>query len=253
MSSLITPETFSNNSVNAPVARQGAGTTDLHAYLESHVAKILEHRGVDHPFLNGYRAHRLRPEQERRLYLETYYYFQYVPFYICALCTQTRDEAVMRQILSNVADELGLSGTRPHSEIFLDFLGRLGIGAADIEAYRPLPSTTALNRGIQALYVSPPFVKALGALFAEETQSAAMVEKYHAGLEHQGHSEGARYFWQLHIRAEVGHSNAVYNCIFPYLQTAADRALFERGINEYMALLEVYWDGVQQLLGEPVA
>lgn len=257
MSTPITLDTFSNNTVNAPVGRQrpaagaapGDAAFDAGAYLDGLVGKILAHRGVDHPFLNGYRARRLTPDQERNLYLETYYYFRHVPFYICSMCTLTRDEAVMRQILSNVSDEFGLSGTRPHSEIFRDFLARLGVGPADVEAHRCLPSTDALNRGIQALYTTPPFAKALGALFAEETQSAAMVEKYHAGLEHQGHGEDARYFWLLHIRAEVGHSNAVYNCIFPYLQTAADRELFERGIAEYMALLENYWDGVERLLG----
>ena len=245
---VITLDTFSKNAVNARISPDAVTDKGLPAYLDGQIERILAHRGVNHPFLNGYRKGRLTPEQERLLYLETYYYFLHVPFFICSLCMQTRDEAVMWQLLSNVADEFGMSGTKPHSEIFLDFLQKIGISKEDIGGYKPLASTEALNKGIQSLYIQPPFVKALGALFAEETQSAAMVEKYEAGLANQGHDRTVRSFWLMHIQAEVGHSNAVFNCTFPYLQTAEDRQLFEQGIDEYMKLLEAYWDGVQQLL-----
>lgn len=248
VSHAISLDTFSSNAVNARIARDPAVDEALQKYLDGQIERILSHRGVNHPFLNAYRTKQLTPTQERHLYLETYYYFLHVPFYICALCTQTRDEAVMRQVLSNVADEFGMNGTKPHSEIFLSFLRQIGISQDDIDSYKPLPSTEALNKGIHALYIQPPFVKALGALFAEETQSAAMVEKYDAGLANQGYSRTVRSFWLMHIQAEVGHSNAVFNCIFPYLQTPQDRKLFEQGIDEYMALLEGYWNGVQRLL-----
>ena len=248
MSTSVSLATFSDNSVNASVTRDDMAIEEVGDYLDGLVDRILEHRGVNHPFLNDYRTTRLTKEQERKLYLETYYYFLHVPFYICSLCVQTRDENVMRQVLANVADEFGMSGTKPHSEIFLEFMENIGITRESIAGYRCLPTTTTLNKGIEALYRNPPFTKALGALFAEETQSAAMVEKYNAGLDHNGHDASVRNFWTMHIQAEVGHSNAVFNCMAPYLRTEEDRRLFEEGVEDYMQLLEAYWDGIRELL-----
>ena len=225
-----------------------AENEEVMCYIDSQIESILANPGVNHPFLNAYRHTKLTKAQEKSLYLETFYYFEHVPFYICSICTLTRDEDIMRQILDNVADEFGMNNTAPHSKIFLDFLEKLDISSKDIENYECLASTKALNKGIQSLYITPPIEKVLGALFAEETQSAAMVEKYNAGLQFNGHGERVRSFWTMHIEAEINHSNAIHSCIAPYLQTSQDRVLFEEGVSEYMTLLESYWDGIQARL-----
>lgn len=226
------------------VNRKPVQNPSVQAYLDEQLQRILKNRGVDHPFLHWYRNNELSPEQQRVVYLETACYFRHVLFYICSICTLTRDESILREVLANVRDELGTE--KSHSEMFGEFLQSIGISPEDEISYQPLESTRALNHGIFEIYTTPPLLRALGGLYAEETQSAAMVAAYNGGLTNQGYSAEIRHFWTLHIEAEIGHSNSVFNCIHPYLEDPESRRVFERGIDDYMKLLESYWDGVQE-------
>lgn len=242
-------ETFAGTKYDVP-KRQKIQSEEIRQFLDDKLEEIIKDRGVEHPFLNHYAENGATREKERQLYLETYYYFKHVPFYICAICTLTRDEDVLREVVRNVADEMGSS--KSHSQIYLEFLEQLGVTGVQIESYEPLASTVALNEGIRRLYIAPtPFIKAMGALYAEECQSASMVSKYNEGLKRSGHGQKVRAFWELHVRAEIGHSNSVFNCVHPYLTTAENRRLFSEGISDYMRLLENYWDGIGKLLGAP--
>jgi len=238
----ISLDTFENNGF-AVAQRRPMVDPQVKEYLDQQLGRILEHRGVNHPFLNSYATRRLTREQERILYLETACYFRDVPFYICSVVTLTRDENIMREILANVRDEFGTD--KSHAELFVEFLAAVGISKEDLAAYQPLPSTVALNQGIFEIYTTPPLLRALGGLYAEETQSAGMVASYDAGLRNAGYDAEVRHFWTLHIAAEIGHSNSVFNCIHDYLQDPKNRVQFERGIDDYMRLLEAYWDGVE--------
>jgi len=220
---------------------------EIKQYLDTTLARIAEHRGVEHPFLNAYRTTALTPEQERSMFSECYYFFRYLPFYITGIAVKTRDELILREIILNVHDEVGADPT--HSSLFADFLARIGLDKDYLESYEPLEVTKQLNDGIRHLYVETPLHKALGALYADETMSSIMVSKINDGLANQGYDADLRYFWQLHVNLEMGHSNSVFNAMAPYVESAAARAEFEEGAFEFLGLVERYWDGVQQLVG----
>jgi pyrroloquinoline-quinone synthase len=93
-----------------------------------------------------------------------------------------------------------------------------------------------------------PIAKALGALYADETMSTVMTGKLNAGLKNQGYDEQLRHFWLLHTEVEVGHSNSVFNAIFPYIKLPDTKELFQEGMAEFLGLVEAYWDGVDALL-----
>jgi pyrroloquinoline-quinone synthase len=215
-------------------------------YLDSHIEGVLSHRAVEHPFLNWYATNRLSKDQERKLYLECYYFFRYLPYYIAGMAMNTRSDAVLREIILNVYDEV--CGEVTHSTIYRQFLNLTGISDEDIESYQCLPTTTALNEGIKKLYTEMPIAKSLGALYADETMSAVMTGKLNDGLKNQGYDEQMRFFWLLHTEVEVGHSNSVFNAIFPYIKEANTKELFEAGLAEFLDLVEAYWDGVDVLL-----
>ena len=144
-------------------------------YLDSHIEGILSDRAVEHPFLTWYANNQLTKEQERTLFLECFYFFQYLPYYIAGMALNTRSDQVLREIILNVYDEI--CGEVPHSMIYRQFLHHLGITDEEIESYRCLPTTTALNQGIKRLYTEMPITKSLGALYADETMSAVMTRK----------------------------------------------------------------------------
>jgi pyrroloquinoline-quinone synthase len=234
--------------VEAPKIRQRVKVDDLEAknYLDSQIEFILSHRAVEHPFLNYYRENRLTKEKEKKLYLECFYFFQNLPFYITGMALHTRDENILREIILNVIDEVG--GQVTHSTIYRNFLHQIGITDQEIEDYKCLPTTTALNQGIMKLYTEPPIEKCLGALYADETMSATMVSKLNDGLKNQGYEQKIRNFWLIHIDVEVGHSNNVFNAIFPYIIEQPNKELFETGMNKFLALVEAYWDGIDSLI-----
>ncbi|WP_334598555.1 iron-containing redox enzyme family protein [Pseudomonas alvandae] len=240
----ITQETF--QSETAYVVRNEGVDLELKLFMDEQIEYILKHRATEHPFLNAYAEHGLPSEQSKVLYLETLHYFKYLPFYVCGISTITRDEAVLRTIAFNARDELG--ETHSHSDLYRKFLHDKGISEEQIEAYKCLPSTQALNDGICALYSKPPLQKALGGLFADEAMSASMVSKYNDGLIKEGVGERGRFFWTLHMEVEVGHSNAVFNVMEKHLQTPQERRLFAEGIEQYLHLMEVYWDGIERKL-----
>lgn len=216
------------------------------AYLDSHIEGILSNRAVEHPFLNWYTQNALTPEQERTLFLECFYFFRYLPYYIAGMAMSTRSDEVLREIILNVYDEV--CGEVTHSTIYRQFLHKIGITDEDIESYQCLPTTTALNEGIKKLYTEMPIAKSLGALYADETMSAIMTGKLNDGLKNQGYDDEKRYFWLLHTQVEVGHSNSVFNAIFPYIKEPNTKELFEEGMAEFLGLVEAYWDGVDGLV-----
>lgn len=228
--------------------RDAIDNLETKRYLDERIEHILAHRAVDHPFLNRYAAEGLGKSGERILFSECFYFFRWLPFYIAGMANQTRDEVILREITLNVADEVGDGKTKllTHSTIYKQFLAAIGITEEEVAAYEPLAETLALNDGIRRLYTESPIVKGLGALYADETMSAIMVGKLNDGLETTGYDEKVRFFWLLHMDAEVGHSNSVFNAIHPYVDDAANRAAFEQGTAEFLSLVETYWDAVER-------
>lgn len=240
---------------DAYVARREV-SSETEQFINGEMFRILEHRAMEHPFFNYYAEHGLSKEKGKILYMETRHYFKMLPYYIATmagLCDadEKEDNNVLRFIAFNAQDELGEKYA--HSDMYKDFMRNYGITDAELEAYKPLPSTIALNEGIKTLYSTRPLVRALGALYADETLSAGLVHKYNEGLKKEGLSEEERYFWTLHCEWEVGHSNAVFNIVEPYLIGTDDFNAFQEGVNQYLYLMEGYWDGIEKLLGYPKA
>jgi pyrroloquinoline-quinone synthase len=221
---------------------------DTAAFLGDVESWVLGHRAVEHPFLNDYRINGGSPETDRLIFSECYYYFRHLPFYIPGIVLKTRDERILREVLLTTLDEVMDDPT--HSALYLQFMAGIGLDRAALAAYAPLPTTIAMEQGVRGLYVDDPLVESLGALFADESMSAVMVSKLNDGLAVSGRDEATRYFWILHVTAEVGHSNSIYNAIAPQLETAVDRQAFLAGAERFLALLEAYWDGIAALVAQ---
>lgn len=249
MSAAVSLETFQNAEAMDVRQRIQLDNKEVQAYLDEKTQYVLNHRAVQHPLLTYYTKNAFTKEQERKFYLECYYYFQYEPFYIAGMANNTRDYRVLKEVILNVADEVG--GEVPHSVLFSRQLNMIGISNEDIESYKCLPSTTAINKGAEAIYTNPPIERNLGAMFADETMSAVLAGQFNAGLENQGYDEVVREHWLHHIAVEVGHSNNAYNAIAPYVEDTQGREIFNQAIEDYLTLLENYWDGVDSIVVRP--
>lgn len=237
---------FKENTFDVPQRNNEGISSDITQYLNEQIDRIMSHKSVHHPFLLWYANTALTPEEEKTLYLETYTYFQDLPFYVANISTITRDENVLREVLHNSLDELG--NRKSHSTIYDEFLAMIGITQENCTNYQPMNASVKLNQGICKAYNTPPIETALGAIFADETQSAKMCYLYNEGLKNQGYDKRTRFFWELHIEAEVGHSNAIFNVLSKYVSTKEGRAQFEVGVNLYLDLMGKFWDSIDQAI-----
>lgn len=219
---------------------------EIKDYLNYQMQYILNHRAVEHPLLNYYRKNALTKEQEKKFYLETWYYFQYEPFYITSMAANTRDYRILKEIILNVYDEV--AGKVTHETLFREQLNAMGITNDDIDNHQCLPTTKAINEGARKLYGEPPIERNLGALYADETMSAVLAVQFNDALQNQGYDKNVRKHWLMHLNVEISHSNNAFNAIAPYVVNKQGRDLFEDGINKYLDLLEAYWDGVDAIV-----
>jgi pyrroloquinoline-quinone synthase len=218
-------------------------------YLDEWKDYILRHRGIEHPFLNGFANGKMHMDDIKKVFLEFYYFIHHLPFYIAGMANSTRDERILREVIINVAEEVGEKDYVPHLDIYRDFMTKLGISEQEITRYSSLDSTLKIDRGVEKLYTKSPIEKALGAMYALETMSSSMVSKLNCGLVVNGFDEDVRHFFIFHIEGEKGHSNGAFNAIFPYLEVPSNQRLFEGGIKEFMKLIEQFWDGVGEICG----
>jgi len=239
--------------IQEPNVRQRLEVNDQEVknYLNEKMKYILNHRAVEHPLLNYYRKKQFTKEQEKKFYLECWYYFQYEPFYITAIAINTRDYNILREVVLNVVDEVG--GKVTHETLFREQINHLGVSNEEIDNYKCLPTTTAINQGTMKLYSEPPIEKCLGALYADETMSAVLATQLNDGLKNQGYDNNVRKHWLMHLNVEIGHSNNAFNAIAPYVIHQQGRELFEAGLNKYLELLEAYWDGVDSIVRGEIA
>jgi pyrroloquinoline quinone (PQQ) biosynthesis protein C len=226
-------------------------------YLNDLETQILEHKGVEHPFLNKYQTTRIGLKGTHNLFLEFYYFIHHLPFYIAGMAMSTRDERILRELAINLIEETGgkrNNNGKPsrredmaHLDIYRDFLMKLGLRENDFLSYNCLESTIAVDTGICNLYTQQPIEKSLGAMYALETMSGSMCSKLNKGLKYSGYDFTDRYFFELHSVREEGHANGVFNAILPYLNSSTAKQLFEAGIQEFMLLMEGFWNGVESI------
>lgn len=215
-------------------------------YLDDWSSHVLNHRGVEHPFLNRFEVAGANSDEIKILFLEFYYFIRYLPFYIAGMALRTRDENILREIVINVAEEVGERDKTPHLDMYREFLRQIFVTNTEINHFTCLESTRMLDRGVEDLYTRGSIETALGAMYALETMSSSMVSKLNNGLECAGFDSEVRAFFILHIDGEKGHSNGAFNAIFKYLGVESNRVLFEDGIKRFMQLMERFWDGVEQ-------
>lgn len=217
------------------------------SYLDEWRSFILQHRGIEHPFLNNFTLKKTTPKNIKNIFLEFYHFIHHLPFYIAGMGAITRDEKILREIAINVAEEVGERNKTPHLDLYRSFMECIGITPKEISRYICTESTRQIDLGVKGLYTTPPIEKALGAMYALETMSSEMVSKLNEGLTLNGFSQEDRSFFIFHIEGEKGHSNGAFNAIYPYLAIPNNKQSFEEGIKDFMVLIESFWDGVSSI------
>jgi pyrroloquinoline quinone (PQQ) biosynthesis protein C len=131
-------------------------------------------------------------------------------------------------IARNLAGELGFLSEPDHRDLYVQFLGGLGISEADARAHLPLASTIG-GATVLGAFCRSSFEEGLGSFgLGLEMQvpgrpnGAAMILK---ALERYDLPEQALEFYRIHVEAEEEHGDNAERAVAPFVQTREQQAL----------------------------
>jgi pyrroloquinoline quinone (PQQ) biosynthesis protein C len=188
-------------------------------------------RGPVGRFYPAFLSGKLRPEQLAAWAKEMYHFVQpgipaLTAWLAHAPTTVERDSA--RLIARNLAGELGFLAEADHRDLYVQFLGGLGIDEDQARAHLPLASTIG-GATVLGAFCRSSFEEGLGSFgLGLEMQvpgrpnGAAMILK---ALERYDIPAKALEFYRIHVEAEDEHGDNAERAVAPFVQTREQQAL----------------------------
>jgi len=173
--------------------------------------EIAERHLLTHPFYRAWTEGTL-PRPALLEYARQYYAFETrLPRFLTAMHARAEDRAVRSALLSNAWDEE--HGERNHAELWLRFAEALGLSRREITEATPNDATRALVDTYQQLAEEGPVEAGVAALYAYESQLAAVSDAKIAGLnDHYGFTAEDKQqgltFFEVHRALDVDHAAA---------------------------------------------
>ena len=218
------------------------------AFFERLDARIAKYDLLCHPFYKAWSAGKLNQEDLREYGLEYYAHVAAFPSYLEEFAARVPDTPLRRAVIANRDDENGADGSRPHAELWLDFVE--GMGGDRGREPRPrhtVPEVTELTNWFHSIAREGTTEQALAAFYAYESQVPRVaVEKSRGLREKYGADAKTCGYFALHATADVYHSRVWRHQLATLVEhnsKAAKRAL-DTGENAAQALWNAL-DGIE--------
>jgi pyrroloquinoline-quinone synthase len=177
-------------------------TKEFFNELDSRIAK---YDLLCHPFYKAWSAGELSRENLRDYARHYFHHVSAFPEYLQEFGSRVEDDQLRRVVFVNRDDENGADGSRPHAELWLDFIEGMGGGRAASKA--PVPEITELTGSFHAIAREGSSEEALAAFYAYESQVPRVAKEKARGLrEMYGADEKTCGYFTLHTTADVYHS-----------------------------------------------
>ena len=167
-------------------------------------AAITEKNLLKHPFYQDWQAGKLTRES-LRLYARQYYkHVEAFPEHLRVLAARA-DESLKPVVLENLAEEE--NPARPHSKLWRDFAGALGVSEEEVTSSDSLPGTKHVVEKFREICAGRGVAEAVAALYAYESQVPEIATTKIDGLKKfYGITEpaGLAYF-EVHEEADKEH------------------------------------------------
>jgi pyrroloquinoline-quinone synthase len=175
-------------------------------FFEETDARIAKYDLLCHPFYKAWSAGELTREDLREYGQDYFHHVAEFPEYLRKFAARVEDDQLKRAVMVNREDELGLDGSRPHPELWLDFVEGMGGGerAADDAPVKEIGELTGWFHSV-ATEGAPE--EALAAFYAYESQVPQVAAEKVRGLrELYGADEKTCEYFTVHTTADVYHS-----------------------------------------------
>jgi len=221
-------------------------------FFEAMDARIAKYDLLCHPFYKAWSAGELTREDLREYGKDYFHQVAEFPEYLQEFGARVEDDQLRRAVLVNRQDELGedelgtdVDGSRPHAELWLDFVEGMGGERAGADA--PVNEIGELTEWFHSVAREGAPEEALAAFYAYESQVPRVSAEKARGLrEMYGADEKTCEYFTLHTTADVYHSRIWKHQLGKIVEgnpQAAERAL-NAGENAAKALWKAL-DGIE--------
>jgi pyrroloquinoline-quinone synthase len=208
-------------------------------------ARIAKYDLLCHPFYKAWSAGELTREDLRDYARDYFHHVSAFPEYLQEFGSRVEEDQLRRVVFVNRDDEMGVDGSRPHAELWRDFIEGMGGVRAATEA--ALPEITELMTTFRSIASEGSPEEALAAFYAYESQVPRVAKEKARGLrEMYGADEKTCGYFTLHTTADVYHSRVWRHQLGKLVEKnpqAADNALIA-GENAAKALWNAL-DGIE--------
>ena len=183
------------------------------SHLDAIDAQVARQSLLLHPFYVCWTRGELTAEALRDYAAQYYHHVAAFPTYLSALHSHTSDQAVRRQILTNLIDEE--AGSPNHPELWLAFAASVGVSAETASKAELWSETRALIDTYKTICRDRTVEEGLAALYAYESQIPAVSESKIDGLRthYNVTSEDGLAYFKVHIEADREHSRVERNLL----------------------------------------
>ncbi|HEX3107242.1 MAG TPA: iron-containing redox enzyme family protein [Terriglobales bacterium] len=199
-------------------------TQEFFTELDGRIAK---YDLLCHPFYKAWSAGDLTREDLRNYGQNYFHHVNAFPEYLREFASGLPQGATRRAVLANCDDEMGSHGSRPHAELWLDFVE--GMGGERASSVKPIAGIDELIQRFHSVAIEGEPEEALAAFYAYESQVPRVATEKARGLRQMyGADAKTCEYFTLHATADVYHSRVwkqqLTNCVEGN-PAAAERAL----------------------------
>jgi len=169
-------------------------------------ARIAKHDLLCHPFYKAWSAGMLTREDLQRYGREYFHHVAAFPVYLEEFGARVEDDQLRRAVEVNREDELGMDGSRPHPQLWLDFVEGMG-GDRNASQHAPIAEIIQLMESFHHAARERTPEEALAAFYAYESQVPRVSAEKARGLRQMyGADEKTCEYFTVHTVADVYHS-----------------------------------------------
>jgi pyrroloquinoline-quinone synthase len=200
-------------------------------------ARIGKYDLLCHPFYKAWSVGELTREDLRNYGQNYFHHVNAFPEYLQEFASRLPQGDLRRVVTANHDDEMGLHGSRPHSELWLDFVE--GMGGERSGSTKPIAEIDALMQQFHSAAIEGEPEEALATFYAYESQVPRVATEKARGLQtmYGADAKTCKYF-TLQTTSDVYHSRVWKQQLANSVEDnpkAAERAL-DAGENAAKAL-----------------
>jgi pyrroloquinoline-quinone synthase len=208
-------------------------------------ARIAKYDLLCHPFYKAWNAGKLKREDLRNYGQNYFHHVNAFPEYLQAFASRLPQDEVRRAVEANHDDEMGLHGSRPHSELWLDFVE--GMGGERAGSANPIAEVESLMQRFHSAATEGKPEESLATFYAYESQVPRVAAEKARGLQTMyGADDKTCEYFTLHTTADVYHSRVWKQQLANAVE--GNPAAAERALNAAENAAKALWtalDGIE--------